>query len=179
MKKILVTSVFVLTASAFAGPVQFGPHVGIYIPSGEYFGDWYNLSPEFGLHLLYNFQPFAVELCPSYIPLATSDERDLGGLVEWTCYIIPIRVGLRRSFGNNFYMGTGPIIHIFSEEYEYTGTGAGDSQSTTGFGGYISAGSIIATGSIDIDLNIKVEFVHFDAPVDWKPAFSITAGINI
>lgn len=179
MKKILVAAVFMLTAHAFAGPVQFGPHIGIYIPSGQFWGDWYDLSPEFGLHLLFNFQPYAIELCPSYVSLATSDERDLSGLLEWTCYIIPARIGLRKSINDNFYMGAGPIIHILYEKFESTITGVGDSQSSTGFGGYASAGGLIPAGSFDIDLNIKVEFLHFAAPLDWKPAISLTAGINI
>jgi hypothetical protein len=160
MKKILVL-LAVLAMPVLAGFTEYGVHGGFMIPSGNE-TDAYKGSLMIGGQILAHMPLFAIEGSISYVFLGfDNDSLDASG------HMIPILAGLR-SYSGPMFFGGGLGLHLISTEV------AGIDTSTTDIGGYLNAGIILPTSSMDVEISAKYHIVDFSFDKAW---FCLGAGL--
>lgn len=155
---IFFAGLSVMASSAFAGGVDFGPEIGIYIPTGQY-ADLYTASPEFGAHVTIDFGPAAAEAGVTYVPLGENgDYQGYELFDDYKAFVIPIRIGARKSFGV-MNVGLGLMISSFNESVDMDGISLDNSSSGSGFWGQLGAG--FPVGTVKVGSLLRAQTVNF------------------
>lgn len=168
MKLLLI---FLLTASVsvFSGPVEFGGHAGILLPTGGDL-DLFKTSPVFGVDALVHLPSLAIEGSVSYAPLSNDG---LPGITDYSVSMIPVLVGIRTYTGPIFSSG-GLAYHIQKLSFvDASGVKYDDTEGK--FGSYANVGTVLPLGGMDIEASLKYHLVEFDFGKAW---LGLTVGIN-
>jgi len=162
MKKVLIL-LAVISLPALAGFTEYGGHVNYMIPSGDS-TDVFKGSFALGAQLLSHMPMFAIEASIDYVFLGfDNDSIDASG------HMIPILAGVR-SYSGPMFLGGGLGLHMISTEV------AGFSESTSDIGGYLNAGMILPTASMDVEISAKYHIIDFSFKKAW---FCLGAGIYL
>ncbi len=160
MKKTVI-ALIILALPLAAGFTEYGAHGGFMFPSGDS-TDVYKGSPFLGAHILSHFPMFAIEASISYVFLGFDEDT-----LDPSGHMIPILAGIR-SYSGSMFLGGGLELDLSSTEIASIDT------STTDFGAYVNAGTIIPTATMDIELTAKYHLIDFKFDKGW---FSIGAGV--
>ena len=160
MKKIFAL-LAILAMPVMAGFTEYGVHAGYMIPSGDE-TEGYKGSFLIGGQILAHMPMFAIEGSISYVFLGF--DNDLG---DPSGHMIPILAGVR-SYSGPMFFGGGLGLHMTSTEV------AGIDTRTSDIGGYLNAGIILPTSSMDVEISAKYHIIDFSFDKAW---FALGAGL--
>ena len=156
MKTLMIVLVF--AAVSLSGSIEYGPQIGIWIPTGDV-GDIYESDIYFGGQVLFHLTLFTIESSIGYVRLRQEAEPK-----DYTSEFVPVTAGLRSYLGPLYAAGGLELdINSFEEEnYDID------------VSGYIGAGFVPVIPFVaDIDASVRLHFVRFEDM--WV---GITAGLN-
>ena len=163
MKALLIIAL--ISTTAFAGIIEYGPQVGYWAPTGDV-GDAYNGNIYIGGQVLVHLPLMAVEGSVGYVAL--NDNQDLPG---FSGHMIPVTAGIR-SYMGPLYAAGGIELDMSSVEFEII-TGPSE-ESDSQLGGYIGAGVVpMIPFMADIDASVRLHFIDFSDM--WV---GVTVGLN-
>jgi hypothetical protein len=156
-------------ATVSFGYISHGPQVGIWLPSGDEFGEndnlEYNTCFGIGYQLLYHMPVVAIEGSIGYVFLSPEEAEG----IDASQHLIPITAGIR-SYSGSLYAAGGLEMDNWSA-LEVNDIEVEESHSD--IGGYIGVGMVNRMGFGKLDLSARAHWMDFD---DFM--ISIGGGIN-
>ena len=176
MKKsfVLMVVLFATVLVAGQGDMKLGPHVGFWLPTGDY-GDIFTLSPRFGAKFIYGLNDnMDIEGNLAYGLMQMNGDNAYWG-DDYKYSLIDISGGVRYFLKENMHAGGGLSMNMFKWKYDgpYSAYMTDDSDSHSEIGLFGCFGMIFPqkrfsltrnVTSIPLDINISANSTPIKPP---------------